>query len=564
MREYAIDFTMNRGHEMVLSDPERLTRDRLDELELRMLQAEKVPGLLELEWLELDGAISFHYKLDGKRMLAHRLQLHPLSMADYCSLLLGVLETLDNCRLYMLRPEAIVLHENYIFAGDSWQELGLVYVPVQDSSSLGQQSSHEGLLGLAVRWATHIQHVDGTALQHILQQLDPGSGSLSELRLLLLDLVSSPYGMTEGNIAHPQTAVQTTVAHRARLADAVAPRPEKIVEAKETMSASVMRNDKAWQPAGGASVSASPVRERDEGIASTNDSSKAGKGVRVHIMLMLVACVAIAAVWRLIYLEEPSKPNLLISSGISMLVAGSAALLYLGLRKREHVITDMDDAQSEEAEDIAGARSIDPPAAGRRILPTEHPAEHPSTRWKLQPEEPNMAYTSVQEHAAGTWNSPPINPQLETSSTEGAHMAQDDATVLLGGRHSSVVANVPGAFYLHRTYQNKKSVVELAQSKLVIGRAADNAGYVDMEQGVSRAHLELVKKEGAVIAKDLGSRNGTFYNGQLMVPYKQYQLKSGDKLQLAGLDGPVYELQGDEAAIPIKQAKSTYNGQAVG
>lgn len=559
MREYAIDFTMNRGHEMVLSDPERLTRDRLDELELRMLQAEKVPGLLELEWLELDGAISFHYKLDGKRMLAHRLQLHPLSMADYCSLLLGVLETLDNCRLYMLRPEAIVLHENYIFAGDSWQELGLVYVPVQDSS-LGQQSSHEGLLGLAVRWATHIQHVDGVALQHILQQLDPGSGSLSELRRLLLDLVSSPYGMTEGNTAHPQTAVQTTGAHRAGLAGSVAPRPEKIVEAKETMSASVMRNDKAWQPAGGASVSASPVRERDEDIAGTNESSKAGKGVRVHIMLMLVACVAIAAVWRLIYLEEPSKPNLLISSGISMLVAGSAALLYLGLRKREHVITDMDDAQSEEAEDIAGARSIDPPAAGRRILPTEHPAEHPSTRWKLQPEEPNMAYTSVQEHAAGTWNSPPINPQLETSST----MAQDDATVLLGGRHSSVVANVPGAFYLHRTYQNKKSVVELAQSKLVIGRAADNAGYVDMEQGVSRAHLELVKKEGAVIAKDLGSRNGTFYNGQLMVPYKQYQLKSGDKLQLAGLDGPVYELQGDEAAIPIKQAKSTYNGQAVG
>ncbi len=563
MREYAIDFTMNRGHEMVLSDPERLTRDRLDELELRMLQAEKVPGLLELEWLELDGAISFHYKLDGKRMLAHRLQLHPLSMADYCSLLLGVLETLDNCRLYMLRPEAIVLHENYIFAGDSWQELGLVYVPVQDSS-LGQQSSHEGLLGLAVRWATHIQHVDGTALQHILQQLDPGSGSLSELRRLLLDLVSSPYGMTEGNTAHPQTAVQTTGAHRAGLAGSVAPRPEKIVEAKETMSASVMRNDKAWQPAGGASVSASPVRERDEDIAGTNESSKAGKGVRVHIMLMLVACVAIAAVWRLIYLEEPSKPNLLISSGISMLVAGSAALLYLGLRKREHVITDMDDAQSEEAEDIAGARSVDPSAAGRRILPTEHPAEHPSTRWKLQPEEPNMAYTSVQEHAAGTWNSPPINPQLETSSTEGAHMAQDDATVLLGGRHSSVVANVPGAFYLHRTYQNKKSVVELAQSKLVIGRAADNAGYVDMEQGVSRAHLELVKKEGAVIAKDLGSRNGTFYNGQLMVPYKQYQLKSGDKLQLAGLDGPVYELQGDEAAIPIKQAKSTYNGQAVG
>lgn len=59
MRAYQIDFTMHRGHEMVLADPDGLTRDSLDELELKMLQAEEIPGFLPVEWQEIDGIISF-------------------------------------------------------------------------------------------------------------------------------------------------------------------------------------------------------------------------------------------------------------------------------------------------------------------------------------------------------------------------------------------------------------------------------------------------------------------------------------------------------------------------
>ena len=68
--------------------------------------------------------------------------------------------------------------------------------------------------------------------------------------------------------------------------------------------------------------------------------------------------------------------------------------------------------------------------------------------------------------------------------------------------------------------------------------------YQEAAKGVSRVHLELEWSNGNVQVKDVGSRNGTYLNGQLMIAYKAYPLRAGDKLQLASLEGPVYELVG--------------------
>lgn len=557
MREYAIDFTMHRGHEMVLSDPAWLTRDRLEELELRMLQAEKVPGLLEVEWLELDGAVSFHYKLEGKRMLAHRLQLQPMSMADYCSLLLAVLETLESCRLYMLRPEAILLHENYMFAGDSWQELGLVYVPVQESASLGQPPAQEALLGLAVRWATHIQCVDGTALQQILQRLDPGSGSLTELRQLLLDMVSAPYGtMAE---AHPRRieasarAMGTSYATKDESSVAAAQLDAADEEERGKLPSYSYVADEKLKPTGGRAAGPSSRRAsyEDEVDASASEAKESKGGVRLPVMLLLAVCLVIAVIWRFVYLEAPGKANLLISSGLSLLVTGSAALLYLGLRKREHEhrneheheawLADEGEESDAAAEIPTRDRGAGATAANKQPLSTERSA----ARWSMQLHEAKESFARVAEHAPVNGHSQISGYQSETVKTVGAFAGQEEATMLLGGGHKGTTADTAESdtCYLQRTYSSEAKVVELAQSRLIIGRSADHAGYVDEGRGVSRAHIELVKKEGTVIAKDLGSRNGTLYNGQLMVPYKQYPLKGGDRLQLAGMDGPLYELQ---------------------
>ena len=56
-----------------------------------------------------------------------------------------------------------------------------------------------------------------------------------------------------------------------------------------------------------------------------------------------------------------------------------------------------------------------------------------------------------------------------------------------------------------------------------------------LERGVSRRHARILKREGTVVAEDLGSINGTFINGKRLAPYLPEVLRHGDQLQLGKL-----------------------------
>ncbi len=55
------------------------------------------------------------------------------------------------------------------------------------------------------------------------------------------------------------------------------------------------------------------------------------------------------------------------------------------------------------------------------------------------------------------------------------------------------------------------------------------------EKGVSRRHARIMKREQRIYIEDLGSSNGTFINGQKLMPYFPEVLADGDALQLGKL-----------------------------
>ncbi len=72
-------------------------------------------------------------------------------------------------------------------------------------------------------------------------------------------------------------------------------------------------------------------------------------------------------------------------------------------------------------------------------------------------------------------------------------------------------------------------VVDLTRAELVIGRSAP-AGLILLHPEISRRHARLYYQQGNYILEDLGSRNGTFVNGQ---PLRGPQvLADGDEIQL--------------------------------
>ncbi|MFD1017678.1 DUF6382 domain-containing protein [Thalassobacillus hwangdonensis] len=74
--------------------------------------------------------------------------------------------------------------------------------------------------------------------------------------------------------------------------------------------------------------------------------------------------------------------------------------------------------------------------------------------------------------------------------------------------------------------------INIKESNFLIGRNAEKVHYVEDIDGVSRIHAELVTINNSYGVKDLGSKNGTVINGNALVPYKVYELKDNDQLEI--------------------------------
>ncbi|MNR52806.1 FHA domain protein [compost metagenome] len=67
----------------------------------------------------------------------------------------------------------------------------------------------------------------------------------------------------------------------------------------------------------------------------------------------------------------------------------------------------------------------------------------------------------------------------------------------------------------------------------MIGRSEEVVQYVEKTVGTSRAHVELTIQGRKCSIRDLGSRNGTKLQGEVIAPYKDYPLDVGHAFSIA-------------------------------
>jgi pSer/pThr/pTyr-binding forkhead associated (FHA) protein len=75
----------------------------------------------------------------------------------------------------------------------------------------------------------------------------------------------------------------------------------------------------------------------------------------------------------------------------------------------------------------------------------------------------------------------------------------------------------------------------MTEARWMIGRSETGTQYTDLSEGVSRVHCEISKSDnvGSLEVKDLGSLNGSYLNGERMIPYKAYPFSPSDVLRYA-------------------------------
>ena len=81
----------------------------------------------------------------------------------------------------------------------------------------------------------------------------------------------------------------------------------------------------------------------------------------------------------------------------------------------------------------------------------------------------------------------------------------------------------------------RQETAHLEKDRYLIGKAGAGAGIELPSPAVSRMHAVMEKQENTYSVRDLHSRNGTFVNGEELLPEETRILKDGDTLQFADI-----------------------------
>jgi phosphoserine phosphatase RsbU/P len=98
-----------------------------------------------------------------------------------------------------------------------------------------------------------------------------------------------------------------------------------------------------------------------------------------------------------------------------------------------------------------------------------------------------------------------------------------------------------------RDVLGNERIVELSRTPFTLGRQGDN-DLVLLDSRISRRHARIVRDRDGYLLEDVGSRHGTYVNGERVTA--SCRLKSGDQISLGVTDSYALAFGDEEAVLP--------------
>lgn len=116
------DFVRNGGAFMTLEKENGLRMQELSRVQLGMLSSNRIPRILPVHTREIDQNVTLQYDISGYKMLSQMLRSGQIALPVLYNLLFQLADALEECRQYMLEPQNLWLHEEYIFIQGSMEQ----------------------------------------------------------------------------------------------------------------------------------------------------------------------------------------------------------------------------------------------------------------------------------------------------------------------------------------------------------------------------------------------------------------------------------------------------------
>lgn len=475
------EFIHRRGHYMMLHREEGLYAEELSEHQLRMLEANQIPRLLPLEVQEIDFRVHLLYNLTSKRMLSHVLKSEGFTKAQFFRLLYTITCAIDESGNYMLDEQQYVLRENFIFIGMDLSDIYLTYVPLRQMTEVIPIYRQIG--GLVEQLGGRLKEGDQPAMRG-LHECCNENFSLNSFKDKLLSLIGEA-GSAATVIPFPKLSTSAKTK-----AEATGPTATSII------------NNVPEQPDRHISTQAASLPWKKTDLSDLNENNTLLLPEHWKLITLIMVVISLALLWS-IYVERPSEASLHIAAGLSIWILDIwFTACYIGLPRIRPIAKKVQKPAEKFGHDD---QDLSVPPASESVS-------------QVQPANMQQYYENLHRHTT------------LLSSTK------PDATVFLGAAVMNlkpIVAPVPQLDIVHN---GEKVTIFLKDESIMIGRAEGEADVVLNEAGVSRLHAEVFLTEEGYAIKDIGSKNGTFLNGEQLVPYQAYKLGDQDTIRIVRVE----------------------------
>ncbi|WP_339259629.1 DUF6382 domain-containing protein [Paenibacillus sp. FSL R5-0713] len=576
------DFIRNGGAFMVLEKEDGLRMEELSRVQMGMLSSNQIPRLLPVHIREVDRNVTLQYDISGYKMLSQMLKSSKIKLRVLYGLLFQLADAFTECRQYMLEPRKLLIQEEYLFINGSFEqgELGIVYVPIMDTVEF--DPTPQQFRELVIRLMAHVQELQGEGIQRVLQLCDNERWDIRQLRELLLELYADEQenggsaaflsSRTSENVNDLRGNFHSSITGRDNRQSTSNSRPDQPGAPVQKVAAEPVLNFRQTQKTSESEVEDFPMRSRtfsgrrspeQSSLESSNSMDKRRsnphnsdslesvdmeveeKPATSKITYVILGCmVAMALVWRFIYMEQPGQTQMILCMVLSLGLLGVAGWTW----KRKGITHNEPENKRTFSFNLGKNK-------GKQTEEEEEPFQE-SWRWNTAErpvERINQTIASASEggsehshyqslHMTPEHSDPPfVQRHVESVASTSELIRHDtvaEATVnlqnLTKGNFNGE-GPVKASYYLERRSgsSDQHERMDVQGASFVIGRSADMVQWVDTATGVSRAHVELSRNKSGYVIKDLGSVNGTILQGNILAPYKEYPLADGDTFTLA-------------------------------
>ncbi|MFE6798031.1 DUF6382 domain-containing protein [Paenibacillus chitinolyticus] len=568
---------LSQGRWLEVGLEEGLNIEHLAPLQLKMLEENPIPRVLSLKVEEIDSHVRLLYNLASRRSLAAILKERSPDPAGCLQLLHEAAACVSDSGNFMLNEAQFVVDKNYIYIERGWADVSLLCLPIKEIPA----ASASVMWSALVRdLGSRLQAEERGSLERLAKYCERESFSVREFkRQIYLEISENRLSIEEdigkggmesdpivraSNVPNSEMQGSAEFSERSGYAVSVLKKPGQDIHETDPLhfqrenndvGDGLLRRESAHVPQGGAGsphrlvgesrsdpkprgAAEKFIRRRQQIAADGSGVHAAGQPPQLHdvpqppqphnaphaaqpytaprppqppqaapagapasagplrgsrgkILALVGAFPIIAMIWNA-YFSAPGPPLLYISSGATLLVLDAAyVLLAIGLPGRRN-------SQSKEA--APSGSSPYPPAAAQ------------------EPESLERYYAGLGERT--TLLTPPL------SAVNNA-----DETVFLGAASAP-----PHAKFRHPVLEvmreGRKETILLDADSFIIGRGGGDADYIEDVLGISRIHAQFLRTPEGYAVKDLGSRNGTFLNDGMLVPYQMVALKDGDVVRI--------------------------------